>query len=163
MAAVLTSGKGAALSHWNASSRWRLLKAVRGPIHVSVAGDRREQRGIRIHRVNELHPDDKTMRDGIPITSVPRTLLDIAAVADERTLRRAVNQAERTGWLNRTAIHELLERNPRRKGTKRLRAVIPSVIPGTRRTRSDLEVAFLALCSLYGLPPAGGQWRADGH
>jgi hypothetical protein len=152
MAGVLAYGPDALLSHWNATSRWGLLKPRKGTIHVSVPGDHRERDGTRIHRVKLLHPHDCTKRDGIPMTSVPRTLLDLAAVADERVLRRAVNQAERAGWLNRRAIDELLERNPRRHGRKALIAVIGSVSPATHRTRSDLEMAFLLLLEKYGLP-----------
>jgi very-short-patch-repair endonuclease len=151
MAAVLACGQGTVLSHWTAGPRWGLIRPVPGPVHVTAPRDRKPQRGMRPHTA-QLHPHDKTKRDGIPITSVPRTLLDIAAVADERVLRRAVNQAERTGWLNRKAIDELLQRNPRRKGTRQLRAVMASVSPGTRRSRSDLEIAFLALCRTYELP-----------
>jgi very-short-patch-repair endonuclease len=98
-----------------------------------------------------LHASDRTKRDRIPITSVPRTLLDLAAVADERVLRRAVNEADRRGKLNRGAIQDLLERTPRRQGTKALRAVIAAVDPQARRSRSDLELAFLALCRRYGI------------
>lgn len=151
MAAVFVCGKGAVVSHWTATSRWTLLRPSRGSVHVTAPTNRRGHKGIKVHWT-QLHPADRTKRDGIPITSVPRTLLDIAGVADERTLRRAVNQAARTGWLNRRAMDAVLNRNPRRKGSKQLRAVIASVIPATRRSRSDLEVAFLALCADYGLP-----------
>jgi very-short-patch-repair endonuclease len=151
MAAVLACGDDAVVSHWTATGRWTLLRPSRGPIHVTAPTDRRGRKGVKAHWA-ELHPHDRTKRDGIPVTSVPRTLLDIAGVANERTLRRAVNQAARSGWLNRRAIDELLERNPRRKGSKQLRTVIASVTPATRRTRSDLEVAFLELCAAYGLP-----------
>jgi very-short-patch-repair endonuclease len=151
MEAVLACGAGAVVSHWTAAARWKLLRPVRGRVHVSLSSDRRVP-GIRTHLVKALHPHDKTKRDGIPITSVPRTLLDIAGVADERTVRRAVNQAARSGWLNRNAIDEMLQRNPRRQGSKQLRTLIASVHPGTRRTRSDLEVAFLLLLEKYRLP-----------
>ena len=151
MAAVLACGPQAVLSHWTAAARWALIRPVHGPVHVIAQSDRKAQRGMRPH-TSHLHPHDRTRRDGIPITTVPRTLLDLSAVADERTLRRAVNQAERTGWLNRRAIHELLQRNPRRKGSKQLRSVIAAVNPTTRRTRSDLEVAFMALCKAHHLP-----------
>src|SRR5919201_5456962 len=151
MAAVLACGEGAVLSHWTAASRWKLLRPTGGRVHVSAPGDRRV-RGIRTHHVPGLHPHDCTKRDNIPITSVSRTLLDLAAVADERLLRRAVHQGARSGWLNHRAIHQVLERNPRRKGSKQLRAVIASVTPATRRSRSDLEVAFLAICKIYDLP-----------
>jgi predicted transcriptional regulator of viral defense system len=151
MAAVLACGAGAVLSHWSAGSRWKLLRPLHGLVHVSVPRDCRIPR-IRTHQVASLHARDCTKRDGIPITTVPRTLLDIAGVADERTLRRAVNQAARSGWLNLRAIDDTLQRNPRRKGTKQLRAVIAAVNPSTHRTRSDLEVAFLQLCRRYGIP-----------
>jgi very-short-patch-repair endonuclease len=151
MAAVLKCGPEAVLSHWTATSRWQLLRPRQGPVHVSVPSDRRVP-GIRTHHVQRFHPNDRTKRDGIPITSVPRTLLDLAAVAPLRQLQRAVNEADRRGWLNRSAIAELLERNPRRHGRKALVAVIASVSPGTRRTRSDLETAFLLLLENYRLP-----------
>ncbi|HEX6458931.1 MAG TPA: DUF559 domain-containing protein [Thermoleophilaceae bacterium] len=161
MAAVLACGEDAVVSHWTAAVRWTLLRPVRGPIHVTAPTDRRGHKGIQPH-VALLHPHDKTKRDGIPTTSVPRTLLDLAAVADERILRRAVNQADRAGWLNRRAIEQLLERNPRRKGRKQLGAVIASVNPSTRRTRSDLEVAFLNLCRKYGIPKPKTNAKVEG-
>jgi very-short-patch-repair endonuclease len=149
MAAVLAAGPGALLSHWSAAARWELLRRS-GPVCV-LTRSRCSVPGVDVHVASALHADDCTRRDGIPITSVPRTLLDIAGVADERVLKRAVNQADRKGWLNRRAVHELLDRNPRRRGTKALRAVIAAVDPTTRRTRSDLEAAFFALCRRYGI------------
>jgi very-short-patch-repair endonuclease len=83
---------------------------------------------------------------------VPRTLLDLAAVASPKQLLRATNEAARKGWLNETALLELIERHPRRKGMKAFVAVIAAVDPLTRRTRSDLEADFLALCRKYKLP-----------
>jgi very-short-patch-repair endonuclease len=151
MAAVLRCGRKAVVSHWTAASRWQLLRPTRGPVHVSVPSDRRVK-GIRTHHVNRFDAGDCTKRDGIPITSVPRTLLDLAAVADHRLLKRAANEAERAGRLNRKAVEQLMSRNPRRKGTRRLRAVIAAVHPGTRRSRSDLETGFLELLSEYELP-----------
>lgn len=105
------------LSHWTAGVRWRLIRPVHGPVHVIAPRDRRTRRGICTHKAR-LHPHDRTKRDGIPITSVSRTL----------------------------------ETNKRTKGSRALRVVIASVTPGTRRTRSDLEVAFLDLCRKYGIP-----------
>jgi very-short-patch-repair endonuclease len=89
-------------------------------------------------------------------------LLDLGAVADERVLRRAVNEADRKGRLNRRAVQELLERNPRRPGTKVLRSLIAAVDPQTRRTRSDLEVAFLALCKKHGIPTPVSNGKVEG-
>lgn len=160
MAAVLACGEGAVLSHWTAAARWELLRLGRGWPHVSVPGDRRVKE-ILTHNV-KLDPRDCTMRDRIPITTVPRTLLDLAGVAPLRQVQRAINEADRKGRLNRRAIHELLERNPRRPGTKALRSLIAAVDPQTRRTRSDLEVAFLRLCKKHGIPTPVSNRKVQG-
>jgi very-short-patch-repair endonuclease len=149
MAAVLACGDGAALSRWSAARRWKLLRTHDAVIDVVVSGNPEGRKGIRMHRAKDLHRDDITKRDRIPITSVPRTLLDLAVVAPDRALERAVNEADRQGRLNRKAVSELLERNKGRRGTRRLRAVIDAVDPGTRRTRSELEVDFLKLCRKF--------------
>ncbi|WP_407741848.1 DUF559 domain-containing protein [Hyalangium sp.] len=163
MAAVLACGSDALLSHWSAAELWRLLRKQGAVIDVSVAGHRCGATPIRTHRLKELCSGDRTRRDRIPVTSVPRTLLDLAGVATERQLVRAVNQAERAGWLNRRAIYQLLERNPGRKGTKALRDVITSIHPQTYRTRSDLEADFLALCARYGIPPPVVNGEVEGY
>jgi very-short-patch-repair endonuclease len=149
MAAVLACGPGAVLSHWSAAARWELLRPHGGPF--VIARRRCVIKGIHVYVAMTLEPRDQLVRDRIPITSVPRTLLDLAAVAPLRQLQRAANQAARKGRLNRDAVYELLERHPRRRGTKALRAVIAAVDPQTRRSRSDLETAFLALCRRYGI------------
>jgi very-short-patch-repair endonuclease len=152
LAAVLACGPQAVLSHWSAALHWELLRTPRWLIDVSVVGHRRGGKGVRTHRLRELHPADRTRHDRIPITSVPRTLLDLATVADERTLRRAVNEADRAGKLNRAALAHSFERHRGRHGVPALTAVLAAVDPATHRTRSDLEAVFLALCHRYKLP-----------
>lgn len=152
LAAVLACGSGAALCQWTAAAHWELLRAMAGLMHVAVPAQRKHQRGIRIHELRHLHPHDLTRWRAVPLTSVPRTLLDIAAVAKPNVLARAVNEADRKGRLNRNAVHDLLERNRGRRGARQLRSVIAAVDPATRRTRSDLEAIFLRTCKRHGLP-----------
>ncbi|HEY7631609.1 MAG TPA: DUF559 domain-containing protein [Thermoleophilaceae bacterium] len=163
MAAALACGPDAVLSHWSAAIHWGLLRTPRSVIDMSVVGHRCGGKGIRTHRLRELQPGERTRRHGIPITSVARTLFDIAGEAHPRQLRRAVNQADREGWLNHRAIAELLASHPRRKGTTALRAVIAAVHPQTHRTRSDLEAAFLDVCRHYGLPTPTSNAKIDGY
>jgi len=151
MAAVLACGSGALLSHWSAAWVWELLHPQDTSIDVLVPRHRRPHTGVRL-RAGTVHRGERTIRDGIPITTVPRTLLDLAATANERQLRHATNEAARHGWLNARAIGELLRRHPRRRGVPALRAVLASVSPQTRRTRSDLEDLFLRVCRRYRLP-----------
>lgn len=152
MAAVLACGPGAHLALWRAAKHWELLERVPPIIDVVLTANRTGPRNVRTHRVKSLHEGDRTIRHGIPITTVPRTLLDLAAVANERQLRRAVNNAVRGGWLNRRVIDDLVERHPRPRGIIAFRAVIAAVNPQTRRTRSDFEVAFERLCRKHHLP-----------
>jgi very-short-patch-repair endonuclease len=166
MGAVLACGPGAVLSHWSAAGHWGLLGTRNGAaIHVSAPTNRRQQQAIRVHRVAV---EEQTLRDRIPVTTVPRTLLDLASVASPRQLRRATNQAERSGWLKPRPVEELIERHPRRAGMTAFVAVTAAVNPGTRRTRSDLEADFLALCRRSGIerPVVNGEvegYEVDMH
>ena len=130
---------------------------------VDVTVDRRNghgPRGIVLHRVRSLHPDDRAVRDGIPVTSVARTLLDFAGSAREDQARRAFEEAERQRLLDLRAVEELLQRSSGRRGQRLLRAVIAESVP-TGFTRSDLERALLDLCEQAGLPrPATNIWLA---
>jgi len=138
MAAVLACGPGAVLSHGAAAVHWPLLRPLEGPVDVTVPthGGRERRRGIRIHRCASLGAAFQTtgsqtrparlvtVRDRIPVTTVPRTLADIRATLAPYLVRRAIRQAE---FLK-----------------------LPTGIE-TDRTRSDLEREFLRLCRRYGL------------
>jgi hypothetical protein len=104
-----------------------------------------------------------TSVDGIPVTTVPRTLLDLAEVVRQRDLERAIERAETFRILDLTAIRELLARSPGRRGASRLeRALAADPI----FTRNDLEELFLEICRRAGVPPprvnyAIGKYEAD--
>jgi very-short-patch-repair endonuclease len=140
MAAVLACGHDAVLSHGAAAVHWGLLRPLDGPIDVSIPSQRGRKRrqGIRIHRCATLakaplSTDGSlrrlapmvTIRDFIPVTTVPRTLADLPSTLAPYLVRRAIRQAE---FLK-----------------------LPVGIE-TDRTRSDLERDFLRLCRRCGLP-----------
>jgi very-short-patch-repair endonuclease len=114
--------------------------------------------GIRIHRSAHLHPEDLLRRSGIPCTSVPRTLLDLAAVVPRPVLERACEQAEVKRLVDWSAMETLLRRAGGRRGVRNLRASLPaSPVQGT--TRSELERRFLGLCRRAALPsPVVNAW-----
>ena len=162
MAAVLACGPMAVLGFWSAVTHWGHLKTNRAVIDVVVAGRRRGHKGIRLHCVTHLDPRDVTIRDGIPITTVPRALLDLATVANPRQLRRAVNEAARGGWLGPDTLAEFLERHKGCPGIKAFRQATAALNPGTHRTKSDLEDAFLTLCRKHGLPKPDSNAEVEG-
>lgn len=148
LAAVLAHGDGAILSHLSAAALWGLLDPT-GPVDVISTRGRPGRKGIRLHRTT-LHPEEKIMRHGIPVTSVARTLLDVAEITSERRARRAYEEADRLGLLRRDVLERVCERGVGRHGL----AVIGRLVAEERRgaTRSSLEDAFLALCRSHGLP-----------
>lgn len=80
------------------------------PIHITIPGSAEDPRdvatldGIVVHRVPSLHPDDVTVVDGIPVTSVARTLVDLADVASIDELRGFFRAARERGLLDLAAV-----------------------------------------------------------
>lgn len=129
MAAVLACGPGAAVSHRSAAAVWGLLRAIDGPVEISVPseGGRARRRGIRLHRRASLTPDIVTQRRGIAVTKPSQTIADLRCCVSARELRRAIREADVLGL----PIGPDIERD---------------------RTRSDLERDFLRLCRRHCLP-----------
>lgn len=93
MAAVLASGEEARLSFRSGGMLWNIRRTERGLIEVTSPHRGRGRPGIQRHHA-ELPPDEVTGHQGIPVTTVPRTLLDLATVLTPHQLARAVNEAE---------------------------------------------------------------------
>ncbi len=142
MAAVLACGPGAVLSHRSAAALWQ-LREDGWKTDVTVPGDRRSRGFIKAHRAR-MDPADITHCDGIPVTTVARTLLDLAAVLDRDQLVKTVEESERRKLFDLRAVEAVLTRNGRRCGTPALRDVL-AVYREPPPTRSDLERDFLAL------------------
>jgi hypothetical protein len=113
-----------------------------------------------VHLPRTIHPEDRAVCDGIPVTSIARTLLDLAAVLPYRRLVRIVEEAERLRLFDLRAVERLLARNPGRRGVRALRAAIAAAGYATVPwTRSELEREFLKLCRHASLPqPAVNIW-----
>jgi Protein of unknown function (DUF559)/Transcriptional regulator, AbiEi antitoxin len=150
MAAVLACGDRAALSHSSAAHLWD-LRGSRGCVEVTRASGGTSRRGIFLHQAR-LRGADVTREAGIMVTTIERTLLDLAARLDLRQIERAVVAADRTGRLRWGDLGRVLAEGRCRPGVGRLRMVAGAVDPGARDVRSPLEVDFLALCREAGLP-----------
>jgi len=153
MAAVLACGPGAALGYRSAAVCWALQRDSGGAIDVVVPGTAgRGRDGIRVHRHPGLGRDEVTTRDGIPVTTAARTILDLAAVAGDRLLKYALDQAEIQDLTDYPSLAALARAHPRHRGSTRLQQLLDTYEAGSARTRSGLEVAFLALCERHDLP-----------
>jgi hypothetical protein len=138
------------LSHRSAAELWQLLEPIEGPVHVTVPHGRRAVAGVRFHWSRD--PGPRTRRDAIPITSVTRTLLDLAAVASPIKLRQALEAAERLELLDLAAVVAVCERSGGRRGTSRLLASLGRYGEDPPETRSALEHRFVGFCRRAGLP-----------
>jgi hypothetical protein len=100
--------------------------------------------------------------DGIPCTSVHRTLLDLADVLGARALERAVDQAEVLRVFDMRAMEDVLARANGRRGASKLRAVL-AVNHEPAITKSEMEELFLALCAAHDLPRPLANHRVEGE
>jgi very-short-patch-repair endonuclease len=150
MAAVLAGGPGAVLSHASAGSLWdiRASGATRIDVTIPQRGGRRERPGLRVHRSRRLGRHEVTLRRRIPVTTLARTLLDLADVLDAQALKRVVDEAEYLRLLDMAAVHSAIARNPGRAGAKLTRAARGPL----ELTRSAAESLFLAVVERHGLP-----------
>lgn len=154
MAAVLACGRSAALSHRDAAALSELLRPPRRKlIDVTTPhGSRTRRPGIDLHRTRHLPASSVTLVRGIATTTVSRTLLDLAEVTPAHHLRRAVDEADRRGRLDRRELERLITRANGRHGLAGLRAILDRSGPPSL-TRSHLEERFLSLVDAVGLPP----------
>jgi very-short-patch-repair endonuclease/predicted transcriptional regulator of viral defense system len=150
MAAVLAGGEEAALGHRPAGALWGLCRSEGRP-EVIVPAQRRPRRGIVFHRA-ELPEDERTVLDGIPVTTVPRTILDLATTLDVRGIEKAINEAEIKCLWDELSLHDLLHRYPRRPGNKNLRAALAKRSEGPSPTKSDLEEVLIRFADKGGFP-----------
>jgi very-short-patch-repair endonuclease len=151
LAAVFACGPRALLSHRAAGRRLRLLSGG-GPIEVTAPRGCKAKPGIAIHRTRQVHLDDRATEDGIPVTSVARTLVDLADVLSDRRLAAAVNEAEVQRRFDLTAIEQTLARLPGRRGRPRLERVLAAYTDTPGYTTTRAEDVFLRLCNDHGLP-----------
>lgn len=161
-AAVLASGPGTVLAHHSAAAHVRMVRWRERPVEVTtVRGHTRRIAGVRVHRCRSLDARDVTWRDGIPVTTPARTLLDLAATMPERELRRVVRQAQAEDIVAIAQVRAILTRSSGHRGVRALRAVVAD---GPAPTRSALEDALLDLLDSAGIerPELNPRLRVDG-
>lgn len=165
MAAVLACGDEATLSHRSAATLWGIGREVSGRIDVSVQRTVKvRRRGLRVHRRPTLRAEDIGHRKGIPVTTVARTLVDIATELDEIAVERAVNEADKRDFIDPEALRAALDRYESEPGAPLLRKLLDKRT--FRLSDSDLEILFRPIAAEAGLPlPLSKQvvngWEVD--
>jgi predicted transcriptional regulator of viral defense system len=151
-AAVLACGPGAVLSHRDAADLIGLRPCSRRRIDVTVRGRARRRRaGIDVHTSRHLDPADVTTVDGIPCTTVARTLVDLAEVLSRREVERAVERAEILRQFDLSALNAIRGRTPTRRGASMIASILREYT-AEAPTKNELEKRFLSLCDDVGVP-----------
>lgn len=158
LAAVLACGEGAVLSGRAAAHLWGLLKGA-APRPEVTAPKQRSLRGVRTRRGFDLERDATKCR-GIPITTVPRTLVDLASLLSFEALARACHEAGVRYRTTPRQVDKVLLRRPTSPGAAKLRRVLRGE---ARVALSRLEKRFLQLLKEGGLPLPQTNKQIDGR
>jgi very-short-patch-repair endonuclease len=172
MAAVLASGPDSLLSHHTAVALWGIRGYSGGAIHVTVPRKSTSSKRIRRH-LSHVPPDERTVEEGIPVTSVHRTIFDLSATASVDEVIAMIKEAEYLNLWDRLSLPDLLDRYPAKRGSQNLRSALRRITEEpTGRRRSKLEERFAPFLRRHHLPlPRFNDWialdpkpyRADCH
>lgn len=162
MASVLFRGEGALVSYQSAVWLWGLEPWLEVPVHVSVPWRGHSQDAIALHHCPALRDEDSAMTERIPVTAVPRTLLDYASVAKPYRLERAIDQADRLKLLDLAAVENITEAVSGHRGSRRLRNAV-SIYHEVGFTRSGGEKRMLAVLADAGVRRPAVNTFVDGY
>jgi hypothetical protein len=151
MAAVLSCGPGAVLSHGSAATLWGFGSEADRWIEVSAVEANRRRPGIRCHCLVSLDPADRTEYRGIPVIGPVRTLVDLAASLPPLSLERAINEADKRELTDPDSLRAALPRFASHRGVGRLRTLLDHLT--FRLSDSDLEIFLRPIARDAGLPP----------
>jgi very-short-patch-repair endonuclease len=159
-AAAFACAPNAVVSHRSAAELLGLLPAIGGDVHVTVVGrNPHRQTRIRIHRVARVPRLDVTKMRGIPITSVARTICDLAATEPPREVEAAFQEALYRKIVTERPLAAIIAREPGRRGA----GVIRGLIEDPRMTRSEMERVLLGLIDAAQLPRPVTNVRVHGY
>lgn len=152
-AAVLAYGPGAVVSHQSAATLWGLRRRRREPSHVTAARGRqgiRRREGLWIHRC-KLRPAESTRREGIPVTTVARTLFDLAEAVPYEDLKKTAEAADRRNLLRLRELERVCENGHGRRALRPVRQLLVE-LGAPAEGRSPLEIRFAEFLRRRGMP-----------
>ncbi len=172
MAAVLASGPAAVLSHWSAAALWQIRPNARSRIDVTVPQRSRSSKAICRH-FSQVSEDERVTKEGVPVTSVHRTIFDLAAAVSADDVIAMIKEAEYLNRWDRLSLWDLLDRYPGKRGSRNLRLALQRITEEpSGRTQSKLEERFAIFLRRYSLPVprfndwillGGRRYRVDCH
>jgi predicted transcriptional regulator of viral defense system len=157
MAAVMSCGSEAVLSHRSAAALHGIVDVAVRRIEVTVPPASAHRRpALRVYR-RTVEAEERTVIDGVPITTADRTLLDLAPLLSRKRLEAAVNAADKHDLVDPEQLRAALARYAGQRGVVRLRQLLDRHT--FTLTASELEREFLPIARAAGLgQPRTGEW-----
>jgi Protein of unknown function (DUF559) len=165
MAAVLAVGEGAVLSHLTAASLWNITRRRTVPIEILVGRRHNGLPGVTVHQARRLTEADVDARMGLPVTSLARTIVDLADTLTLGQLVNVIKGAEYHHELHLPRLREFANGHMSRRGARVVTLALQLRGAGSAGTRSRLEDLFLALLAGAGIgaPLVGVKVRVVGQ
>lgn len=166
LAAVLAGGEGAVLSHRDAAVLHDLLSSERERVEVTTPDRMASTPGIDAYDRRALPREERTVVAGIPVTTVERTLVDLADAVPPHRLRKALAEADRLRVADASTLAAVMERTRGRpgRGHAALTAAVEELrAHGAQLTRSEAEDRFLDLVIAHGLARPRMNHRVAGY
>jgi very-short-patch-repair endonuclease len=135
------------------SLRIEVLRGASGsisPVTNFVEGEKCRIQVV-VRRTDSLPDADTAKVSGVPVTSVTRTLRDLATVLPASHFKHAFFEADRLGLLDDRALAECAAGKDRSRGSGGFRRLVEDRVPEAGRTRSVLEVLFLEICRKHSI------------
>jgi hypothetical protein len=140
------------LSHRSAAALWKIRHDRRVISEVLARRGRRPKGPVLGRSYRRLDPRDVTVHNGIPVTTVGRTLVDLADVLTPHQLAKVIDEAAHWGRFDLTETYAAMRRANGRRNLAVLDRAIGLYIAGSAGTKSRNEDAFLTLLQLAGFP-----------
>lgn len=153
----------AVASHLSAAYLWGLLRYRPETMHVTAPTRRRAKRAFRVHFSSILAEEDRGEREGLPVTALPRTLLDLAIRARGDQMEGYLERAEKRELLDVRAVEALLGRCGGHRGRGRLAEALAVYRPDPSFTRSRFERRFRRLVTAAGIPAPSMNYNVAGY
>lgn len=162
---MLAVGGTAALARLCAAWALGLVRTRPKIADVVVARRHNGLRGATVWQSLSFRTDEITIRNGLPVTTVPRTLVDLAEVLDAEQLANVMHEAAFRRPLNVRALRRSMERNRHRRGHRVVEHALELHLSGSAGTRSDLERRLLQIVRAAGIdePLINSRVAVAGH
>lgn len=157
----LWAGNGSLFSHATAARLWGFTRFERrDDVHLTLrTRQRTPDAEVTLHQVAYLEARETGSARGFRVTSVSRTLLDLAATEPWPSVRAAVDEAVRRRWLSLDRLSVTVERAAGRRGVRPLRELVDEYAGGSGPSESELEARVIEFLEEHRIPAPRRQQR----